>query len=194
MWFFESWYMNWCNNKSVSVSDWDTNIKDSIWSPLSWEQAKTQMDTVCRPLPTCSSNICSSFLDFFDIFRLLKILLLPCSSSPHSCLCYYRGPLAPSSSFPPSRGSQLRIIAFDSRGLWLRDWVLAVESTGSIPLIPPFGSYCAWWQCWHSTCSPTGLIKSAASIWMEGQRGPRQHRQMYSTHDTNTQGTPTAHT
>lgn len=163
------------------------NPGSSLLSPLSWEQKKTQMDTVCCPLfstATCSSNIFCLFLDPFDILRSHN-------SSSSSRLCYSSPPSTPNPfcfyracrclPFPPSGGSRLRIIAFDRRGLWLWDWALSVESTGSIPPIPPFGSHCAWWQCWHSTCSPPGLIKSAALIWMQGQWGPRHYGHMCAT-------------
>lgn len=178
---------SWQNNLCFWLFTGTENPSSSLLSPLSWEQKKTQMDTVCCPLfstATCSFNIFSPFLDPFDILRSHNF---PSSSrlcySPrlptHHSFCFYCA--CRHLPFPPGRGSHLRIIAFDRRGLWLWDWALSVESTGSIPPIPPFGSYCAWWQCWHSTCSPPGLIKSAASIWMQGQRGPRQHGHMCTT-------------
>lgn len=99
---------------------------------------------------------------------------------PHLLFCAFTEPAATSPSLlagGPIWGSLPSIGEASDCGIW----VLSVESTGSIPPIPPFGSHCAWWQCWHSTCSPTGLIKSAASIWMQGQRGHRQHGHICAT-------------
>lgn len=138
------------------------------------------MDTVCCPLiltATCSLKMFSHFLDLFSIFRVSTAHLLPPPPPPPTPT---PSPLPPS-LFPSRWGSQLRIIAFDRRGLWLQDWALAAESTGSILPIPTFVSYCAWWKCWHSTCSPTGLIKSVASIWMQGPQGLWQHGRTCTT-------------
>lgn len=166
---------------------WDKrnqNSEHSLSFALSWEQRQNQMDAVGCLLfltPTCSSNNFSHFLDLFDIFGSRNLPPPPTLISHPTPSSLPLPSLPPPPLLPSRRGSRLRIIAFDRRGLWLRDWALAVESTGSIPPIPTLGSHCAWWQCWHSTCSPTGLIKSAASIWMQGQWGPRQHGHMCTT-------------
>lgn len=59
------------------------NSEHNLLNSLSWEQRMNQMDAVCCPLfptATCSCNICSHFLDLFDILRSLQ----PTSSSnPH---------------------------------------------------------------------------------------------------------------
>lgn len=53
---------------------------------------------------------------------------------------------------------------------------LADSHSGVPPInstIPLFGSYCVWWQCWHSACNRKGLIKSAALIWTDSSVRPQ---------------------
>jgi len=173
--------------RSVSVSDFvsvDMKIKACLQpsSPLSWEQSRPKW-TQYAAHSSQQQLVPSAFPAASWISLIFKFLPAPPppppplpTPAPHSTPSSLLLPSPPPSPPPAQRGPQLRIIAFDRRGLWLRDWALTVESTGSIPPIPPFGSHWAWWQCWHSTCSPTGLIKSEASIWVGGQRGSRRIR------------------
>lgn len=81
--------MSWQNNLCFWFFSLGHKIQaHSLSSPLSWEQKKTQMDTVCCPLfstATCSSNIFSPFLDPFDILGSHNSLSSShlCASPPH---------------------------------------------------------------------------------------------------------------